>query len=241
MTWNIELVRDVSATEAELAELERARRALAQAEDGQNRFLDCYYARILPLAERLASLQSRLKSPGLQPAPLPASPPRRRQSAPLEADIKGMYRALMKTCHPDHHHGAQDPALNEIQAAYRAHDIARLWRVCLRHELRQHASAGAAQDCLRRARERIATLRAVLIRREAALQGSDATRLYHYAQELAADGIDHIAVTASRIERRIAAARLILWQRRMRITIGATANAEGGHIPQPHLLTHLSA
>jgi hypothetical protein len=240
MTWNIELVRDLSATEAELAELEQARRALALAEEGQNRFLDEYYARILPLSERLVSLQTRLKSSDLQRSPAPAVQPRRRQPAPLEADIKILYRALMKTCHPDHHHGTTDPLLGEVQNAYRAHDIARLWRVQLRQELRKHATASAARDCLQRVRERVATLRTVLERREAALRDTDAARLYAYACELAADGIDHIAVTASHIERKIAAARLILWQRHMRTAIDAAAHLPP-HIPQPVLLNHFSA
>ena len=240
MTWFIEMVREVSAAEAALAELQREKQALAQAEAAHAAFLDRYYTRILPLTERLATLQRRLKTTeaGVA-ADVPVIKPRR-PGAPLEAEIKTLYRALVKTCHPDHHHGAPSPIFSEIQQAYRTGDVARLWRLHLRDRLRLQETAEKARACLAEERGRIEALRRDLRRRASALEESATGRLCRYASELQADGIDHVAVTASRIERKIAAARLILWQRSIRVAIGA-ANAENDHVPRPHVLTHLSA
>jgi len=195
---------------SQLEQLEALGRAHHSMERELDAFLAEYYARILPLCEKLERLKQGCDdAPELNRPYLPAA--ESRKASLLDERIKNLYRKLIKTHHPDNQQQKSSEAVaGSIIAAYSEKSVRKLWLMEMEIICRGNTSPLFCAQYIALQQKEIT---AQLYHMQAACDALSASAVWRLKENVfnaSLQGIDLISLIAGKITMQIEEAQLRL-------------------------------
>lgn len=200
-----------------LQSLEQSCQTVRQLEAELDAFLQRYYTAVGPRFEELAKLEHELQwlrdtgrpiAP-VVPTPLPAYATEHRRA--IDAQVKHLYRSMVKECHPDSaptQASSRQEVMRAINEAYAKRNIADLWRAKCQMETWHYSDDSEALNAhLRVQQEAIAQQLAHIQTRQRELESSAAYALMQRALQLKLCGQDFIEVVQHHVRQQIETTR----------------------------------